>query len=106
MRIEEENRSRVISERERGDISASLYLEEGTPSSCSQNERQTKEPSSRMHGSWTFLFPFPFPFRKELVRGKDSDTSVTYRLVHKYCGLEVDVDKLENAFTGISPGKD
>ncbi|CAL9017260.1 unnamed protein product [Prunus brigantina] len=79
-----------------------LYLEEGTPSSCSQNERQTKDPSSRMHGSWTFLFPFPF--RKEHVRGKDSDISVTYRLVREYCGIEVDVDKLENAFTGTSPG--
>ncbi|KAI5333255.1 hypothetical protein L3X38_023385 [Prunus dulcis] len=55
-----------------------------------------------MHGSWTFLFPFPF--RKERVRGKDSDTSVTYRLVREYCGIEVDVDKLENAFTGTSPG--
>ncbi|KAI5346693.1 hypothetical protein L3X38_014572 [Prunus dulcis] len=81
-------------------LAASLYLEEGTPSSCSQNERQTKEPSSCMHGSWTFLFPFPFPFRKERVRGRDSDTSVTYRrLVREYCGIEVDVDKLENAFT-------
>ncbi|CAL9027144.1 unnamed protein product [Prunus brigantina] len=55
-----------------------------------------------MHGPWTFLFPFPF--RKERVRGKDSNTSVTYRLVSEYCGIEVDVDKLENAFTGTSPG--
>ncbi|BBH01807.1 TLC ATP/ADP transporter [Prunus dulcis] len=40
---------------------------------------------------------------EERVRGKDSDTSVTYRLVREYCGIEVDVDKLENAFTGTSP---
>ncbi|BBH01814.1 hypothetical protein Prudu_012193 [Prunus dulcis] len=40
---------------------------------------------------------------EESVRGKDSDTSVTYRLVREYCGIEVDVDKLENAFTGTSP---
>ncbi|CAL2254153.1 unnamed protein product [Prunus armeniaca] len=41
---------------------------------------------------------------EESIRGKDSDTSLTYRLVGEYWGIEVDVDKLENAFTCTSPG--
>ena len=46
-------------------------------------------------------FVLYFFLGRERVRGKDSDTSVTYRrLVREYCGIEVDVDKLENAFTG------
>ncbi|KAL6291189.1 hypothetical protein ACE6H2_008699 [Prunus campanulata] len=62
------------------------------------------------------LLKFPHPlcgrFLKKaidatLLRGKDCDSSVYYRsIVHDYCGIEVDVGKLENGPIGTSPGKD
>ncbi|KAL6274049.1 hypothetical protein ACE6H2_024741 [Prunus campanulata] len=111
MRIEEEDRSRVMSERERDglplDILRPAYTskKEHLPVVAKTKDRQKSPPPVCMARG-----PSCSPSHsgsEERVRGKDSDTSVTHRrLVHEYCGIEVDVDKLENAFTGTSPGKD